>query len=95
MDKSNDCKYSISLNLPVQPYTDVFTKMTLNQTNNFKNKIYKLYDDLIIVKDEADIIEQCKKLHEIFGEDFEVPEKKEESKLQKNFIPPTSASGIE
>ena len=93
--ESNDCKYSISLNLPVQPYTDVFTQMTLNQTNNFKNKIYKLYDDLIIVKDEADIIEQCKKLHEIFGEDFEVPEKKEESKLQKNFIPPTSASGIE
>ena len=91
---SDDYKYSISLDLPVQPYTNVFSKMTLNQTNNFRNKICKLYDDLIIVKDEADIIEQCKKLNQIFGEDFEVPEKKEESKLQKNFIPPSSASGI-
>ena len=92
--ESGDYKYSISLNLPVEPYTDVFSKMTLNQTNNFRNKICKLYDDLIIVKDEADIIEQCKKLNQIFGENFEVPEKKEESKLQKNFIPPSSATGI-
>ena len=91
---SGDYKYSISLNLPVEPYTDVFNKMTLNQTNNFRNKICKLYDDLIIVKDEADIIEQCKKLNQIFGEDFEIPEKKEESKTQKNFIPSNSASGI-
>lgn len=92
--ESNESKYSISLDLPVQPYTDVFSKMTLNQMNNFRNKICKLYDDLIIVKDEADIIEQCKKLNQIFGDDFEVPEKKDESKTQKNFVPPSSASGI-
>ncbi len=92
--ESNESKYSISLDLPVQPYTDVFSKMTLNQMNNFRNKICKLYDDLIIVKYEADIIEQCKKLNQIFGDDFEVPEKKDESKTQKNFVPPSSASGI-
>lgn len=92
--ESNESKYSISLDLPVQPYTDVFSKMTLNQMNNFRDKICKLYDDLIVVKDEADIIEQCKKLNQIFGDDFEIPEKKDESKTQKNFIPPSSASGI-
>lgn len=92
--ESNESKYSISLDLPVQPYTDVFSKMTLNQMNNFRDKICKLYDDLIMVKDEADIIEQCKKLNQIFGDDFEIPEKKDESKTQKNFIPPSSASGI-
>ena len=92
--ESSESKYSISLDLPVQPYTDVFSKMTLNQMNNFRNKICKLYDDLIIVKYEADIIEQCKKLNQIFGDDFEVPEKKDESKTQKNFVPPSSASGI-
>ena len=92
--ESSESKYSISLDLPVQPYTDVFSKMTLNQMNNFRNKICKLYDDLIIVKDEVDIIEQCKKLNQIFGDDFEIPEKKDESKTQKNFIPPSSASGI-
>lgn len=91
--ESEECKYLISLNIPVEPYTNVFSKMTLNQMNNFYNKICKLYDDLILVQDEPDIIEQCKKLNQIFGEDFEIPEKKNESKFQKNFIPSSSASG--
>ena len=91
--ENNELKYSIYLLLPVQPYTDVFSKMTLNQTDNLKKKFDKLYDELIIVREESDTIEQCKMLKKIFGDDFEVPEKKEESKIQKNFVPPTSASG--
>jgi hypothetical protein len=61
----------------------------------FKKKIDKMLTDLKEVKQESDIIEQCKKLNKIFGDDFPIPEKKDESKSQKNFVPASSASGKE
>ena len=87
-------KYTIVVKLPVQPYTDVFSKMTLNQTNKFKQEIDKLYEDLLLIENEIDIIEQCKKLNKIFGDDFEIPEAEAEFNYQKNYIPRTSESGI-
>ena len=42
---------------------------------------------------ETDEVEQCKKLNKIFGDDFHIPEAKDVSKKQQNFIPPTSSSG--
>ncbi|KOY65398.1 nucleotidyltransferase domain-containing protein [Clostridium sporogenes] len=85
--------YKIELNLPVTPYTNVFYKMSLIQMTNFKKKIGKLLNDLEAVNEEADIVEQCTKLNKIFGEDFPIPDKEKESKKQRNFAPPSSASG--
>lgn len=85
-------KHKIYLKLPVEPYTDVFSKMTINQQENFYEKICKLSDSLIEVKNEKDLVEKCKKLNKILGDDFEVPEQ-EEYKEQSNFIPYSSASG--
>lgn len=85
--------YKIEVNLPVKPGTNVFSKMTDIQVTEFKKKIDSLVDDLEEVKKESDIVEQCTKLNKIFGDDFTIPAKENESKSQKNFVPPSSASG--
>jgi len=89
----NEDLYRLEFYLPVKPNTDVFSKMTDIQMTNFRNKIIELYNALLEVKDETDIIEQCKKLRKIFGDDFLVPEKENESKSQSNYIPPRSEAG--
>ena len=62
---------------------------------DFKEKIDDLVDDLEAVKSETDEVEQCKMLSKIFGDDFPIPEKKNAAKKQMNFIPSTSASGVD
>jgi hypothetical protein len=93
VDDQNNLKYTIALMLPVEPYTDVFSKMTLNQTTNLKEKIFSLYDDLKEIKLEIDTVKQCEYLKKIFGDSFPVPEKEEESTSQRNYIPSSSVSG--
>lgn len=85
--------YKIEVKLPVTPYSNVFSKMSDIQVTEFKKKIDKLVDDLNEVKTESDIVEQCTKLNKIFGDDFNIPAKENESKEQRNFVPPSSASG--
>ena len=41
------------------------------------------------------IEEKYKKLNKIFGDDFEIPEVKNCAKKQENYIPSSSASGME
>lgn len=89
--------YTICCSMPeglrFESDNNAFEKMTLVQMTNFKDKLQKLADDLTEVKNEADLIKQCKKLRQIFGDDFEVPEEKETSRQQQNFIPHSTASG--
>lgn len=73
--------------------TDVFSKMSDVQMTDFRDKLDKLSRDLSAVQVETDEVEQCKKLNKIFGDDFHIPEAKDVSKKQQNFIPPTSSSG--
>lgn len=93
-DSKGEPQYKIEYNLPVKPDTDVFSKMTIIQMTEFKNKVDKLLEELEEVKEESDIIKQCEKLSKIFGDDFPIPPKDEESKKQRNFVPPSSASGM-
>lgn len=74
--------------------SDVFSKMSDIQCTDFKEKLDKLISDLKSARDEADEVEQCKILHRIFGDDFEVPDAKDVSKPQRNYIPSSSASGV-
>lgn len=91
--------YRIELCLPYflkfEYSNDVFEKMSDSQMTDFKDKIQKLNDDLIEVKNEIDEQEQYKKLNKIFGDDFEIPEVKNCAKKQENYIPSSSASGME
>ena len=91
--KNNRFLYRIKLNLPVTPKTDVFFKMTDIQMTDFKDKIEELLNNLNEVKNEAEVVEQCKKLKDIFGDDFEVPEKKATAKKQSYMFAPNSSSG--
>lgn len=94
-DEKKEYLYAIEVNVPVEPHTNVFSKMSLIQMNEFKNKIDTLCSELDDVKNESDIVEQCKKLNKIFGDDFDIPEKEQESKKQRNFVPSSSASGCD
>lgn len=88
--------YKIEYYLRVKPWTNVFGKMSEIHMTEFKTKIDKLLDDLEEVKYESDIVEQCNKLNKkIFGSDFPIPDKEAESKTQRDFVPPSSASGKE
>lgn len=87
-------KYSLPSSLNFESDTDVFKKMSDVYMTDFKDKIDKLISDLEEVKEEVDEVEQCKLLNKIFGDDFKVPEKKDASKKQMNFIPSSSASGV-
>lgn len=87
-------KYSLPSSLNFEADTDVFKKMSDIYMTDFKDKIDKLVNDLEAVKEEADEVEQCKLLSKIFGDDFNVPDKKEASKKQTNCIPPSSSSGV-
>ena len=62
---------------------------------DFKVYFVVLVDDLVAVKSDTDEVEQCKMLSKIFGDDFPIPEKKNAAKKQMNFIPSTSASGVD
>ena len=96
-DENGDALYDIKLGLPAhlrfEPDSDVFEKMSLHQKTGFKKKVDKLVKDLDAVASEADWVVQCRRLSEIFGDDFDVPGKSETSKKQPTFIPTTSSSG--
>ncbi len=98
VNDKNRLLYRITYPMPSTLYfesnTDAFIKMTDSQMTDFKDKIEKLVRDLEEVKAEADEVEQCKKLQRIFGNDFHVPTVKNTSKQQSNYIPSSSASGV-
>lgn len=67
--------------LPVQPYIDVYEKVSNKQMNNFKEKLGVLKEKLIEAKDIIDNIEATKVLQSQFGKDF--PEATVESSALK------------
>jgi hypothetical protein len=79
--------------LMVEPYNDLFEKMTNLQMANLKEKLIKLRDVLSEVDDEdADPVEACKKLQKQFGEDFPVPEAKDTGQTRGPAIISSSTS---
>ncbi len=99
INESGRYMYRISLSLPYflkfKFSNDIFEKMSDAQMTDFKDKIEKLKKDLVEVRDEVDELEQYKKLNKIFGDDFEIPESKNSAKKQFDYIPYSSASGME
>ena len=91
--------YRISLSLPYhlrfKSGNDIFEKMSDAHMTDFKDKIEKLKNNLVEVRDEVDEYEQYRKLNKIFGDDFEVPDENKSAKKQLNFIPSSSTSGME
>ena len=90
--------YAIKCSMPeelrFESENNAFDKMSEVQMTDFKDKIEKLAADLQEVQEEADLVKQCEKLRKIFGDEFEVPEAKDVSKKQMNYIPRSTASGM-
>ena len=78
----NNWGYSITLNKPVAPYDNVFSKMSIIQMTNLRDELINLRDKLKNAIDEIDTHEACKIVWEALGKDndFEVPAKVETAK---------------
>lgn len=68
----NQFHYSNSINvqLPVQPFNNLFEKMSNNQMANFKQKLIILENNLIRADNETDTYPICQTLQSVFGNEF-------------------------
>jgi len=60
----------ISVKLPVEPYNDLFEKMTNNQMELMKQKLTILQNVLNIASQEYNSCNACTTLKQVFGKDF-------------------------
>ena len=67
-------KYRVSVNLPKEPWRDIFYGSSLDTGTQFRNKMTTLRDKLTEAADLDDVVKQSKILHSLFGDDFEVPD---------------------
>jgi len=74
----------ISVKLPVEPYNDLFEKMTNVQQETFKDKLDILEQALVDATNEPDPHEASKILQKVFGDDF--PEVDKEKSGQKRAL---------
>jgi len=70
----NTFTYEIAIHLPVQPYNDLFSKMTAEQKKNLKTVLESLLGSLDEAIAEVDPNKASKILRKVFGDDFpEIP----------------------
>lgn len=84
--------YRLNVQLPVQPYNDLFEKMTDLQMTSFKEKLEILLNALTEARNETDPRESCKILAKQFGDDFPIPEIKETAQQKGPAIISSSSS---
>ncbi|MFV9506670.1 MAG: cyclic GMP-AMP synthase DncV-like nucleotidyltransferase [Oscillochloridaceae bacterium umkhey_bin13] len=65
------------VNLPIEPWKDVFDRMTARQMRTLKDKMTVLKEALVYAELVADTRAACERLQTVFGKDFPVPEKQE------------------
>ena len=67
-------RYQVRVDLPAQPWRDIFDGSSLDTGTQLYNKLTRLKDKLVEAERLSDEREQCQILNELFGDDFEVPE---------------------
>ncbi len=72
--------------MPIEPYNDLFEKMSNNNMAEFKNKLSTLKEKLEKAYDEIDPVVACEYLNKAFGDDFVVPEKTENAVHKKQAV---------
>jgi hypothetical protein len=72
--------------LPVEPWTDVFAKMTANQMAEFERQMIVLRDALDCADCTKDPTAACERLQQVFGEDFPVPSRQESAATHRPAI---------
>ena len=76
-EKSGTAKQSVKADLPVEPYSDVYEKMTLIKTDIFHDNIEALLEALEAARDEEDAHKASKTLIKVFGDKFPLVEEEE------------------
>ena len=67
-------RYGINVNLPVQPWQDIFNGSSLDTGTQFYNKLKSQKKKLAEAIDTDEVHKQCRILNELFGGDFKIPE---------------------
>ena len=67
-------RYRVRVDLPREPYRDIFYGSSLDTGTQLYNKLKRLKDKLAEVEKLSDEREQCQILNQLFGGDFEVPD---------------------
>ncbi|MBB1339294.1 nucleotidyltransferase [Pseudoalteromonas sp. SR44-2] len=88
---SGSQKSTIHIELPVQPYKNVYYKMTENQQDTFYNQVVNLLEAIEAARDEASEHECSKILRKVFGNDFPLVEDSKQTNTAPYVLTGTSA----
>ncbi|HEX9731059.1 MAG TPA: nucleotidyltransferase [Thermoanaerobaculia bacterium] len=91
-DEEQQSTRRLTVNLPVEPWNDLFERMTNRQMEGLEFKLNRLREALNYAASVADPVDACKELQKVFGDDFPIPEKKETAKAHAPAIVSSSSS---
>lgn len=89
-DEEGDGKYRVRVDLPVEPYRDIFHGSALDTGTQLYNKLTHLAKQLKKAEELSDEREQCEILNELFGDDFEVPDPPKGGSKARKAVYPTA-----
>ncbi|WP_339284017.1 nucleotidyltransferase [Oceanobacillus sp. FSL K6-3682] len=86
--------YRLKVELPVEPYSDLFEKMSNKQMNTFKQKLERLLESLEEARSKEDPTDAAEILQKQFGKDFPVSPRPTTGKraTQKAVIPSSESA---
>ena len=73
-DEEEDNKYWVRVDLPVEPWRDIFDGSSLDTGTQIYNKLKHLQEQLEKAEGLSDERKQCEILNKLFGDDFKVPD---------------------
>ena len=76
-------RYRVRVDLPVKPWRDIFDGSSLNTGTQLYNKLKRLEEKLIEAECLSDENKQCEIMHDLFGDDFKVPDPPKGNKTEK------------
>ncbi len=82
-EEEADGQYRVHVDLPKEPYRDIFDGSSLDTGTQLYNKLRRLVQRLDKAVEETDERKQCQILNELFGDDFVVPHPPKEGSKAK------------
>ena len=81
-----DNKYRVRVDLPVEPWRDIFFGSGLDTGTQMYNKLNHLKEQLEKAEGLSDERKQCEILNKLFGRDFKVPDPPSERSRGRNAV---------
>ena len=89
-DKEEGNKYRIRVDLPAEPWRDIFDGSSLDTGTQLYNKLKHLSEQLEKAEGLSDERQQCEILNKLFGDDFKVPDPPKGSSKARKAVYPTA-----